>query len=49
VAIHFGTFQLTDEKQDQPVIDLKKALEEKQISEDKFVVLSPGFRTSISD
>ncbi len=38
MGIHFGTFQLTYESIDQPVIDLKKALTNKQISETDFIV-----------
>ena len=38
MGIHFGTFQLTYEGIDQPVIDLKKALKDKQISETDFIV-----------
>lgn len=32
VGIHFGTFQLTDEGRDEPILALKKALEGKDIS-----------------
>lgn len=42
IAMHFGTFQLTDEGIDQPVIDLKAALKKRQISEEKFMVLDQG-------
>lgn len=42
VAIHFGTFQLTLESVDQPETDLKAALTEKQINEDRFLALKPG-------
>jgi L-ascorbate metabolism protein UlaG (beta-lactamase superfamily) len=38
MGIHFGTFQLTYEGIDQPVIDLKKALKNKQIPETDFIV-----------
>jgi len=47
MAIHFGTFQLTDEPHEQPVIDLKKALAERHVPSEKFVALSPGFRLTI--
>ena len=47
LAIHFGTFQLTDEPAEQPVHDLKKALADRNIPTEKFVVLSPGFRIQI--
>jgi L-ascorbate metabolism protein UlaG (beta-lactamase superfamily) len=42
VGIHFGTFQLTEEKIDQPVIDLRAALQAKRISENNFVILGEG-------
>jgi len=38
IGIHFGTFQLTYEGIDQPIIDLKKALRENQISDTDFIV-----------
>ena len=42
MAIHFGTFQLTLESVEQPVIDLKAALATNQVSEENFLVLKPG-------
>lgn len=42
IASHFGTFQLTDESIDQPVIDLKVALKEKCVSENDFLILKEG-------
>jgi L-ascorbate metabolism protein UlaG (beta-lactamase superfamily) len=42
VGIHFGTFQLTYEGIDQPVIDLEKALEQAGVSPERFQVLAPG-------
>jgi len=38
IGIHFGTFQLTYEGIDQPIIDLEKALRENQISDTDFIV-----------
>jgi len=38
MGIHFGTFQLTYESIDQPIIDLKKALKGKQVAETDFIV-----------
>ncbi|MBC2714784.1 MAG: MBL fold metallo-hydrolase [Desulfobacteraceae bacterium] len=38
MGIHFGTFQLTYESIDQPIMDLKKALKDKQIPETDFFV-----------
>lgn len=42
VAIHFGTFQLSDEGIDEPVNDLKKALIKLNIQPDTFIVLPEG-------
>ena len=42
VGIHFGTFQLTYEAIDQPVIDLGNALREHGISEEAFRVMQVG-------
>lgn len=38
IGIHFGTFQLTYEGIDQPILDLKKTLRENQISDTDFIV-----------
>jgi L-ascorbate metabolism protein UlaG (beta-lactamase superfamily) len=42
IAMHFGTFQLTDEGYDQPVKDLHQALLKYKIPAKKFEVLSFG-------
>jgi L-ascorbate metabolism protein UlaG (beta-lactamase superfamily) len=42
LAHHHGTFQLTDEAIDAPVIALKAALNEAKIPCEKFVALQPG-------
>ncbi len=42
IASHFGTFPLADEGQTEPVEDLRIALQENRISEDKFIVPRPG-------
>jgi N-acyl-phosphatidylethanolamine-hydrolysing phospholipase D len=42
VAIHWGTFILTDEPLDEPPKKLAKALKERRLSEDDFVVLEHG-------
>lgn len=42
LAIHFNTFQLTDESIDQPVIDLRAAQQSHQVAEERFVVLREG-------
>lgn len=42
VAIHHGTFQLTDEAIDQPKIDLQKALVAARLEPNVFEVVEPG-------
>lgn len=42
IGIHLGTFQLSDEKIDQPDIDLKMAIKKVGFKESLFVVLSEG-------
>jgi L-ascorbate metabolism protein UlaG (beta-lactamase superfamily) len=42
IGIHFGTFQLTYEARDQPVIDLSVALREQSIATADFQVMNPG-------
>jgi N-acyl-phosphatidylethanolamine-hydrolysing phospholipase D len=42
VAIHWGTFILTDEPLDEPPERLKKALQDKDLPKDAFVVLKHG-------
>jgi L-ascorbate metabolism protein UlaG (beta-lactamase superfamily) len=42
VAHHYGTFQLTDEAIDAPVIALAEALQSAETSADRFRVLRPG-------
>jgi L-ascorbate metabolism protein UlaG (beta-lactamase superfamily) len=42
VAIHFGTFPLADDGEGEPVTDLKKALESKNIDFDRFRALKNG-------
>jgi L-ascorbate metabolism protein UlaG (beta-lactamase superfamily) len=42
LAHHHGTFQLTDEAIDAPVIALQAALDEAKIPREKFVALKPG-------
>ena len=45
VAMHFGTFQLTDESIDEPIVRLRAALAERAIPEGTFVV--PEFGETI--
>jgi L-ascorbate metabolism protein UlaG (beta-lactamase superfamily) len=42
LAHHHGTFQLTDEAIDAPVLALQAALDEAKIPREKFVALKPG-------
>jgi L-ascorbate metabolism protein UlaG (beta-lactamase superfamily) len=42
IGMHFGTFQLTPESIDQPLIDLKAALSKSGISDREFVTLHEG-------
>ncbi len=42
LAVHFGTFQLTLEAIEQPVIDLAKALKANHLDEQHFITLKPG-------
>jgi L-ascorbate metabolism protein UlaG (beta-lactamase superfamily) len=42
LAMHFGTFQLTDEGIDEPALDLMKALEAEKISSGVFIVPDQG-------
>lgn len=42
IASHFGTFQLADDGDDEPVKDLLSALRKEGIAEDRFVVLKEG-------
>lgn len=42
MGIHFGTFQLTLEGINEPVLALERALEKNKISADQFWTLSPG-------
>lgn len=42
LAIHFGTFQLGDEGFNQPIADLKKAMEELSNEQNQFLVLPEG-------
>ena len=42
IAMHFGTFQLTDEAIDAPVRRLNAALKDNHINHDQFVILDQG-------
>jgi len=42
IGSHFGTFPLADEGKEEPIIDLKKAVQENGIPENKFIVLKEG-------
>jgi L-ascorbate metabolism protein UlaG (beta-lactamase superfamily) len=42
VATHFGTFPLADDSQEEPVVELNKALRESGIGTGSFLVLKEG-------
>ncbi len=42
LAHHHGTFQLTDEAIDAPVVALAEALDEAKVPRERFVALKPG-------
>lgn len=42
IAIHFGTFPLSDEGIDQPLKDLKEELHKAKVTENDFMILKPG-------
>ena len=42
IAMHFGTFPLADDGSDDPVNDLRTAMEKHQVSNDSFIVLKEG-------
>jgi len=42
VAVHWGTFMLTDEPLDEPPLRLERALEEKGLPGEAFLVLAHG-------
>ena len=42
LGIHHGTFQLTDEAYDAPLIDLATALKQHQIDKQRFITLPNG-------
>jgi L-ascorbate metabolism protein UlaG (beta-lactamase superfamily) len=42
IAMHFETFPMASDNFSDPVIDLKKALQQQQINEKQFVALQPG-------
>ena len=45
--MHWGTFQLTDEPMDEPIILLKKLAVEKKLSNDEFIAMTHGESKSI--
>ncbi|GFZ82148.1 membrane protein [Rickettsiales bacterium] len=42
VAHHFGTFQLADDGYDDPIINLKRALADQEITADRFLTMKVG-------
>lgn len=49
LAVHFGTFQLTDEGVDDPVRELRTSMKEFSITEERFWILSPGQLRTIKE
>jgi len=47
IGMHFGTFQLTDEAIDEPLLALGRALAEREISDEEFTVLDFGESVTI--
>jgi N-acyl-phosphatidylethanolamine-hydrolysing phospholipase D len=47
VAIHWGTFELTDEALDQPLIDLPVALDAARVAREQFIALKHGQTKSL--
>ena len=42
LAMHYGTFRLSEEGQDTPVEDLRKAMTAADVTEETFWLLAPG-------
>ena len=42
VATHFGTFPLADDGEEDPILELQKALHQQGLSQDQFIVLKEG-------
>lgn len=49
LAMHYGTFRLSEEAQDKPVEDLRNALNATDIGEDVFWLLAPGEGRDVPD
>jgi L-ascorbate metabolism protein UlaG (beta-lactamase superfamily) len=47
IAMHYGTFQLGDDGQNEPVTDLKQAIKRYNIGPEKFLILNEGFSYEI--
>ncbi len=47
IAIHFGTFQLTNEAIDDPIIDLEEAKKKYNLKNNEFIVLDQGQSISL--
>jgi L-ascorbate metabolism protein UlaG (beta-lactamase superfamily) len=42
IGMHFGTFPLADDGQDQPIVDLRESLVKEDVSQESFQVLEEG-------
>jgi L-ascorbate metabolism protein UlaG (beta-lactamase superfamily) len=47
IAMHYGTFPLGDDGQEEPVADLNQAMKQYNISQDEFLILKEGFSYEI--
>ncbi len=47
IAMHYGTFPLADDGQNEPVTDLRQAMKRYDIGEDEFLILKEGFSFEI--
>ena len=47
IAMHFGTFQLADDGKDQPIDDLKMAIQKYDLRDEQFIVLEEGMDFSL--
>ncbi len=47
IGMHWGTFRLTDEGQEDPWLELGREMQEKSLPQDAFIVLKPGQSISL--
>ncbi len=49
IGVHWGTFELSDEPLDQPIVDLRYARDELGVSEEQFILLAHGETLRVKD